>query len=49
MKNETSSGISFGSAFAMVISYAKYHSLAWLFIHGIFGWIYVFYFWYKGY
>jgi len=39
-----SSGISFGSALAMVISYAKWHSIFWAIIHGIFGWFYVVYY-----
>ena len=37
-------GISFGSALAMVISYAKWHSISWAILHGILSWIYVVYF-----
>jgi hypothetical protein len=32
-----------GSALAFVISYAQWHSVGWAILHGIFGWIYVFY------
>jgi hypothetical protein len=39
-----SSGISFGSALAMVLSYTKWHSIVWAIIHGICGWFYVAYF-----
>ena len=38
-----SSGISFGSALAMVISYAKWHSVFWAIIHGLCSWFYVIY------
>lgn len=38
------SGISFGSALAMVISYTTWKSIGWAIIHGIFGWLYVIYF-----
>jgi len=37
-------GISFGSALAMVISYANWHSVGWAIIHGILSWIYVIYY-----
>lgn len=36
-------GISFGSALAMVISYAANHSILWAIIHGILSWLYVIY------
>jgi len=39
-----SSGISFGSAFALVISWAKWHSFWWAMLHGILGWVYVAYY-----
>lgn len=49
-KTETiQTGISFGSAFAIVISYVKWHSIGWAILHGIFSWFYVLYFWLKGY
>ena len=37
-------GISFGSALAMVISYVNWHSIGWAIIHGLLGWIYVIYY-----
>jgi hypothetical protein len=37
-------GVGFGSALAMVISYANNHSILWAIIHGILGWLYVIYF-----
>lgn len=44
IKKTVKSGISFGSALAMVISYTTWHSIFWAIIHGLFGWIYVIYF-----
>lgn len=38
------SGISFGSALAMVISYTAWKSIVWAIIHGLLGWIYVVYY-----
>lgn len=35
------SGVGFGSALAMVISYTTWKSVLWAIIHGIFGWFYV--------
>lgn len=37
-------GISFGSALAMVISYTTWHSVGWTIFHGLLSWIYVIYF-----
>jgi hypothetical protein len=37
------SGISFGSALAMVLSYAKNASILWAIVHGLLSWIYVVY------
>jgi hypothetical protein len=37
------SGISFGSALAMILSYDKNHSILWAIIHGILSWFYVIY------
>jgi hypothetical protein len=37
-------GVSFGSALAMAISYANYHSIVWAIIDGILSWLYVIYF-----
>ncbi|MCO8193490.1 MULTISPECIES: hypothetical protein [Anaerofustis] len=44
VKKTVKSGISFGSALAMVISYTTWHSIFWAIIHGLLGWIYVIYF-----
>ena len=38
------SGIGFGSALAMVISYTTWHSVGWAIFHGLLGWLYVIYF-----
>lgn len=38
------SGITFGSALAMVISYTTWHSVGWAIIHGLLSWVYVIYF-----
>ena len=38
------SGISFGSALAMIISYTAWHSIGWAIFHGILGWVYVIYY-----
>ena len=37
-------GISFGSALAMIISYTAYKSIGWAIVHGILSWIYVIYY-----
>jgi hypothetical protein len=37
-------GISFGSALAMVISYVNWHSIGWAIIHGLLSWVYVIYY-----
>lgn len=37
-------GITFGAALAMVISYHTYGSVWWAILHGILGWIYVIYY-----
>lgn len=38
------SGISFGCALAMVISYVKWQSIGWAILHGLLSWIYVIYY-----
>jgi ABC-type Fe3+-siderophore transport system permease subunit len=38
------SGVGFGSALAIVISYTAHKSVLWAIIHGIFSWFYVVYF-----
>lgn len=42
-----STGIGFGSALAITISWSKWHSILWAIIHGICGWFYVLYFWWT--
>ena len=37
-------GVSFGSALAMVISYVNWHSVGWAIFHGILSWVYVIYY-----
>ena len=44
VKKSVKSGISFGSALAMVISYTAWHSIGWAILHGFFGWVYVIYY-----
>lgn len=41
--NVTSSGITFGSALAICISYTAYKSVGWALVHGLFSWFYVIY------
>jgi len=38
------SGIGYGCALAMVISYVKWQSIGWAIVHGWFSWFYVIYF-----
>ena len=40
----TSSGVSFGCALAMVISYTAWESIGWAILHGVLGWAYVIYY-----
>lgn len=40
----TVQGISMGVAIAMILSYAKWHSIWWALLHGILSWIYVIYY-----
>lgn len=44
VKNSVKTGISFGSALAMVISYTAWRSIGWAILHGIFSWVYVIYY-----
>ena len=37
-------GISFGSALAMVVSYTAWHSIGWAIFHGLLSWLYVIYY-----
>ncbi len=38
------SGVGFGTALAIVISWSQYHSILWAIIHGALSWFYVIYF-----
>lgn len=38
------SGVTFGSALAMVISYTTWRSVGWAVFHGLLSWLYVIYF-----
>ncbi|MCR4850015.1 MAG: hypothetical protein K5870_02035 [Lachnospiraceae bacterium] len=44
VKETAKTGITFGSALAMVISYVNWHSVGWAIVHGIFSWVYVIYY-----
>ena len=44
VKKTVKSGISFGSALAMVISCTTWQSVGWAIFHGLLSWIYVIYF-----
>ena len=37
-------GITFGSALAMIISYVNWHSVGWAIFHGLLSWLYVIYY-----
>jgi hypothetical protein len=45
----TGFGVSLGSAMAMILSFAKNHSILYMIIHGLFSWLYVIYRILKGY
>ena len=38
------SGVTFGSALAIAISWSVHKSLLWAIVHGVFSWLYVIYF-----
>ncbi len=44
IKKTVKSGVSFGSALAMVISYNAWHSVGWAIVHGLLSWVYVIYY-----
>ena len=44
IKKTAKTGISFGCALAMVISYTNWHSVGWAIIHGLMSWVYVIYY-----
>lgn len=43
-KKVVKSGVGFGSALAIAISWSVHHSIFWAIIHGIFSWLYVIYY-----
>ena len=44
VKKTVKSGVTFGSALAMVISYTAWHSIGWAIFHGLLSWAYVVYY-----
>ena len=44
IEKTVNSGITFGSALAMVISYTVWHSVGWAIFHGLLSWVYVLYY-----
>ena len=44
MEKTVKTGITFGSALAMVISYTTWQSVGWAIVHGLLSWLYVIYF-----
>lgn len=47
VETSVKSGITFGSALAMVISYTNWHSIGWAIFHGLLSWLYVIYYFLK--
>ena len=45
--SSVASGIGFGSALAITISWSLWHSILWAVIHGVCGWLYVLYYWWR--
>ena len=43
-KDAAKVGVGFGTALAITISWTANHSILWVIIHGILGWIYVIYY-----
>ena len=43
-KEVVTSGVTFGTALAIAISWSQHHSILWAIIHGFFSWFYVIYF-----
>jgi hypothetical protein len=43
-KTATESGIGFGCALAIAISWSVNHSILWAIVHGFFSWFYVIYY-----
>ena len=44
IKKTVNTGITFGSALAMVISYPAWKSIGWAIVHGLLSWAYVIYY-----
>lgn len=44
IKKTVRTGITFGSALAMVISYTAWRSVGWAIVHGLLSWAYVIYY-----
>ena len=44
VKKTVKTGITFGSALAMGISYTAWHSVGWAIFHGLLSWVYVIYY-----
>ena len=44
VKKTVRTGVTFGSALAMVISYTTWKSVGWAIVHGLMSWLYVIYF-----
>jgi len=42
-----SSGIDFGTALAIVLSYTLHHSIFWAIVNGFFSWFYVIYYYFT--
>ena len=49
MERQASAGIGMGTAFALILSWTKWHSFWWAMLHGICGWGYVAYYFIRGY
>lgn len=37
------SGMGFGTLIAIILSWSTWHSILWVIVHGLLGWLYVFY------
>ena len=44
VEKSVKTGVSFGTALAMVISYTNWHSVGWAILHGLMSWVYVVYY-----
>ena len=43
-KDVARSGVGFGTALAIAISWSLHHSVFWAMLHGVFSWVYVIYY-----